>query len=318
MKRCFVIGVLLCIAALSFHVPTWAEWLGPVRVGYIPIGDCLQLYVADELGYFRENGLKVHLRPIKGGPLIAMAVESGDLDVGWSNTVSLAVAHDKGFDFAILAPGAEQTTGPDHCTHSLLVARNSGLRSMGDLAGRTVAVNALANINDLAVKALLAEQGLDYSRVRLVEVPFPQMEAALASGSVQAALLTEPFITAALRKGTAEILVRTPHGVFGKRFLVATWFSRRAWIKAEPAKAEAFRKAVLRASDYIAANPESARDILARRAGIDPSLARGISLPLFPAESLEPELQGVIDQAYKYGLIKRPISPGSLLMNESH
>jgi NitT/TauT family transport system substrate-binding protein len=170
------------------------EKLDVIRVGYIPIGDCLQLYVADGMGFFKEEGISIEKKPLKGGAVIAPAVEAGELEVGWSNAISIIIAYSKGFDFQFLSAGAISIEGTNR-VHSLLVAKDSPIRSVSDLVGKKVAINTLGNINELSMVALADLNRVDIKRIQLLEVPFPNMEAALKRGSVDAILAVEPFVT---------------------------------------------------------------------------------------------------------------------------
>lgn len=302
-------GLLL---TLLLVVSVQAADLAPLKVGYIPVGDCLQFYVAEDQGYFAAEGLAVTGAPMKGGAVIAPAVEGGELVIGWSNTVSIILAHAKGFDFTFLAPGAEGVAGSND-VHALLVPADSKIVSVKDLAGKTVAINTLGNINEAAMRALAEKAGIAPDSIRLVEVPFPDMAAALAKGSVQAALVLEPFVTDAVSRGAAKILDPSPHAAFGSPYLIGGWFAKKAWIEAHPAEAAAFARAVTKASAFIAAKPDKAREILSARTKLAPELAARIVLPRFP-EKLEPTaLQGVIDVAARFGLLRAPFPAGDIL-----
>jgi NitT/TauT family transport system substrate-binding protein len=292
--------VLLSLCAL----PAAARGAQPLRIGYIPIADCLQIYVAVEQGFFKAEGLDVATRPMQGGPILSLAVEAGDLDIGWSNVISLFQAQARGFSFVLLAPGALEDDGP-HLTHSLLTRGDSPLRTVGDLAGRTVAVNALGNVNDLALAILLASAGKDPQAVRMVEVPFPDMEAALTSGAVDAALAAEPFLSSSLACG-ARLLVAAPHAVFGREFMIAGWFAKADWAAANPEHAAAFRRAVDKASAYITAHPTEMPGVLARNTKLSPDTAAKIALPAFSSGLDQAAMQRVIDLTAANGSI-----PGS-------
>ena len=284
----------------------------PLKIGYIPVGDCLQFYVAEEQGYFAAQGLAVTGLPMKGGAVIAPAVEGGELAIGWSNTVSIILAQAKGFDFAFLAPGAEGVAATND-VHALLVAADSKIASVKDLAGKTVAINTLGNINEAAMRALAEQAGIAPDSIRLVEVPFPDMAAALSKGSVQAALVLEPFVTDAVSRGAAKILVPSPHAAFGSPYLIGGWFAKKAWIKAHPAEAAAFARAVTQASAFIAAHPDKARAILSQRTKLAPELAAKIVLPRFPETLAPAALQGVIDVSARFGLLSKPFPAADLL-----
>jgi len=304
---------LLSACLFLFHATAaLAADPAPLKIGYIPVGDCLQLYVAEDQGYFAAEGLAVAGAPMKGGAVIAPAVEGGELAIGWSNAVSIILAHAKGFDFAFLAPGVEGVTGTNDI-HALLVPADSAITSVAQLAGKTVAINTLGNINEAAVRALAEKAGIAPDSIRLVEVPFPDMAAALAKGSVQAALVLEPFVTAAVSRGAAKILDPSPHAAFGSPYLIGAWFAKTAWIKAHPTEAAAFARAAAKASAFIAAHPDKARAILSERTKLAPELAAQITLPRFP-ETLSPTaLQGVVDVCARFGLLTKPFPAGDIL-----
>lgn len=292
------------VASLALLCSITSARAESIRIGYIPIADCLQLYVADELGYFKAQGLVVEKTPLNGGALIAMAVEGGELDAGWSNTASLAIAQDRGFDFAILSPGAFEQA-PDRREHSLLVAKSSPIRTVADLKGKTVGINALGNINEIAVAALAAQHGLSVKQMRLVEIPFPQMEAALTSGHVDAVLTLEPFVTIARNRGATRVLEPAALKPFGKRMLIAAWFAKRSWLDRHKAAATAFALAMRKASAYIEKNPAQARELLTRHTKLSLDLAQQITLPLFAQKIEDSDVQGLIDEAARFGYIKK-------------
>lgn len=75
------VGLVLA-GLLTF--PAQAAELGKLRVGIIPVGDCLQIFVADAKGYFKDEGLTVEMPRLAGGAAIAPAVEGGTLELGLS------------------------------------------------------------------------------------------------------------------------------------------------------------------------------------------------------------------------------------------
>ncbi len=304
------LSACLMLLFLLSAVPALAA--GPLKVGYIPVGDCLQFSVAEAEGYFAAEGLEVAGTPMKGGAVIAPAVEGGELAIGWSNAVSVILAHAKGFDFVFLAAGAEGVAGT-HDVHALLVPAGSPVKSVADLAGKTVAINTLGNINEAAMRAQAQKAGLDPEAVRLVEVPFPDMAAALAKGSADAALCLEPFVTDAVGRGVARILDPSPHAPFGSPYLIGGWFAKKSWIAAHPREAEAFARAMTKASAFIAAEPVKAREILAVRTKLAPELAQKIILPRFPGTLDPAALQGVIDVSARFGLLDKPFPAAEII-----
>lgn len=283
-----------------------------IAVGYIPIVDCLQIYVAEGMGFFEEEGLKITKIAMKGGAAIAPALESGEVAIGWSNSVSIIIAHTKGFDFSFLTPGAVEMEAR-RPTHSLLVPSNSSIHQIADLYGKKVAINTLGNVNELSILALAEMNGLDGKRISLVELPFPNMEAALANNSVDAALVAEPFVTISLSNGSAKNLVPHAHAALGDRFMVASWFAKRSWIEKNPSKALRFARSIRKASEYISKHPEDVSRFLSESTKLSSDLAGKISLPAFPSSLEVTDLQKLIDMAAKYKFIAAPFDAKEII-----
>ncbi len=277
--------------------------LGKLRVGVLPVGDCLQIFVADAKGYLKEEGFTgVELTRMAGGAQIAPAIEGGSLDLGWSNVVSVALAHEQGFDHAFITPGATEAEG--FRPHKIMVAADSPVRRAADLEGKTVAVNTLANIPYVAAATWLRANGVDPAKAKFVEVPFPNMEAALKAKRVDAAVMLEPFVTAGLAGGSTRVLENEPFRVFGPRSLIASWFAKKSWLAANPDKAAAFRRAIARATQAIRANPTEARLTLLNYTRLSKDLAEKIVMPAFEESLTEGDVQAVLDATAKLGLLK--------------
>lgn len=296
--------VFLALAPLPMSpvADAYAADTEEIVVGYIPIADCLQIYVAEAMGYFQQEGISVQKRPMKGGTAIAPAVESGDIQVGWSNTVSIIIAHTKGFDFTFLTPGAIEVEG-GHRTHALLVPSNSPIKEIRELAGKVVAINTLGNVNELSITALAERYGIDMKTVRLVEIPFPDMEAALKNNSVDAALVAEPFVTLSVTHGSAKVLEASAHKAFGDKFMIASWFAKKSWAEKHPTKAAAFARAIAKASDYITNNPKEVSGHLLSATKLPADLVGKITLPAFSPTFDLVDMQNLIDVAAKHKFI---------------
>jgi len=277
--------------------------LGKLRVGVLPVGDCLQIFVADAKGYLKEEGFSaVDLPRMAGGAAVAPAVEGGSLDLGWSNVVSVALAHEQGFDHVFITPGASEMEG--HRVHKIMVAADSPVRRAADLEGRAVAVNTLANIPYVAAATWLQANGVAPEKVKFVEVPFPNMEAALKSKQVAAAVMLEPFVTASQAAGSTRVLEGAPFKAFGPRSLIASWFAKKSWLAANPEKVAAFRRAIAKATRAIQANPAEARLTLVNYTRLSKDLAEKILIPAFEEGLPEADVQAVLDATAKQGLLK--------------
>ncbi|HEY7168633.1 MAG TPA: ABC transporter substrate-binding protein [Candidatus Binatia bacterium] len=303
-RRKFLTKVAIGVAAAPVLTRfSWAQSKG--KLGYMKIVDNAALFVGMEKGFFKSEGLELETVPMAGGAVITQGVTSGDLQFGWSNVISLYQAVVEGFDFKFVAGGATNVKGTNE-SHAIEVLNTSPVKSAKDLEGKTVAVNTLNNIVHLMFMAWMDKNGGISAKAKFVEIPFPNMEAALAAGKVDAISVHEPFATAALQKGSARVLAH-PWGDVLPKFLIASWFASDKWIQKNKPTVEAFIRAINRGVDAIHADPEGARSAMVKWAGLSPDLASKIGLPTFERGVSEKEIQATVDLTVKYKLISKSI-----------
>src|ERR687887_1087723 len=150
-RRNFLTTVTVGIAGMPFmRGLSFAQTKG--KLGYMKIVDNAAMFVAMEKGFFKAEGLELETVPMAGGAVIVQGVTSGDLQIGWTNVISLYQAHVEGFDFKLIAGGATYVKGQKEC-HAIHVLPTSPIKGAQDLEGKTVAVNGLNNIAHLMVMA---------------------------------------------------------------------------------------------------------------------------------------------------------------------
>src|SRR5437867_7507915 len=287
-RRKFVIRVAVGVAGLPLlRSLSFAQTKG--KLGYMKIVDNAAMFVAMEKGFFKAEGLELETVPMAGGAVIVQGVTSGDLQIGWTNVISLYQAHVEGFDFKLVAGGATNVKGTNE-SHAIQVLKSSPIKSAKDLEGKTVAVNTLNNIVHLMAMAWIDKNGGSSAKVKFVEVPFPQMEATLSAGKIDAISVHEPFATAAIEKGNTRLLAH-PWGDVLPKFLIASWFASEKWIAKNKETAQAFVRAINRGIDAIQADPEASRAAMIKWAGLNPDLAAKIGLPGFEKTISEKDLQ---------------------------
>jgi NitT/TauT family transport system substrate-binding protein len=285
-----------------------------VKVGIIPIVDLAQLYVARDKGYFTDAGLDIELVNMAGGAVIAPAVESGELNIGFSNCVSIAAAKEQGFDFVFVAPGSfsrRATSQPD--VGSIMVPYNSSIKSAADLDGKVIAVNTRGNISELIVLAWAGNEGIAPGSIRFSEVPYPQMGTVLSTNKIDGALVWEPFVTQSLSDKSARILNARPVTVMADQIMIAGWFAKQSWVNQNPSTAKAFVLAIKHANEYINSNVAETRAIVGRAIGVDEKTAQAMTLPQFPQNWSKADLQVVLDFSTRYGLLAKPLDASQIV-----
>jgi NitT/TauT family transport system substrate-binding protein len=268
----------------------------------IPIADVAPLYLGREKGFFRAEGLTIRPQLAEGGGAITPAVVSGDVQIGFSNTVSLLIAAASDVPVRIIAQGVLAGTDEERAWANLLVREDGPIASGEDLEGGTIAVNTLNNICEVTIKASLEPAGVDVSKLTFTEVPFPDMNAALAAGRVDAACAVEPVLSQGTDAGAVGIdpfYIRTAPDL-----TVATYFTSRAFAERRPGLVRRFVRAMNRSLTYAQRHPEEVRAVLPSYMPISPGLARRIRLPIWRTDLNRPTIERLARLTEQYGLIE--------------
>jgi NitT/TauT family transport system substrate-binding protein len=288
----------LAAAALAIRAPGAAQDLPELRLATLPSDAGSQPYYGLDMGFFAKAGVAVRLDTQQSGPAIAAAVASGALDIGFSNTISIAAAHKRGLPFTFVAPGSIYVSAAP--TSALLVRKDSSLRTARDLNGKTIGANALKNIAQFAPLAWVDQNGGDASTLRFVELPADAMAAALESNRIDAGMMPEPQISQA--RATCRVFAKA-YDAIGEGFMIAGWFATTAWADAHPDLVRRFSVAMREASLWANRNPALSLPILEKYTKLDPLVARQVIRARF-AEVLTPQIvQPSIDIVAHYKVI---------------
>nr|VFK09526.1 MAG: NitT/TauT family transport system substrate-binding protein [Candidatus Kentron sp. LPFa] len=278
-KRLILIafGLAVLIAVGSFATKEQSD-IDSVKVGYIPITHCLPLYLAIEKGIFERENMQIELIALPGGPKILEALIAGEVDVGFSNVVSVILAKNNGIGMLPITGGAIETNA--NKDHAILIKKDAAIFSGADLEGRRIAINSRQNIDHLMVMAYLAKYALTEEDVHLVEIPFPRMNAALEGGLVDAIATVEPFITLGRQEYDRKILAYNYVEVRDRTF-VATFAAMERNLSRNPARYGKFSRAIEEASRIANRDPKASRSVLPAYTRITPALAEKVGLPYF-------------------------------------
>ncbi len=250
-----------------------------ITVGLLPIVDVAPVHLAVEEGLFAAEGLTVRIETVQGGAAAIPALVGGDLDIAYGAWPSFLTANQEGIELRAIADGVAAAPG----FTELLALPASGLEgNPAGLAGRTVAVNTLGNIGELAVRAALVRAGLEADAAQLVEIPFPDMAVTLERGDVDVIWASEPVATLA-RDNPGAVLVVDSYVEEMEAFPVAGYQATAEFVTANPRTVAAFRRALERAVELIGADESVVRELAPSFTGLDPDLAERVVLPEFRA-----------------------------------
>jgi NitT/TauT family transport system substrate-binding protein len=271
MRRRWWQAVLVGALALLAAGAARAE---KVKIAALTLVSSAPLFVAQERGYYAAEGLEAELVFFRAAQPVAVAVASGDADFG-------VTAFTAGF-FNLAGQGALKVIGAQSREEpgfdfSAYLASNAafakGLVGPAGLPGRSLAITQHGSSFHIMAGLLARKLGVPLGSIRLVPLEtLPNMQAALKSGQVDAAILPGHIASQLDKAGEARLIgwvhERTPYALGGL-------FTSTANVERRRGVVEAFLRAYQKgASEYHAVM--NRRDAQGRRlfeADADPVIA---------------------------------------------
>lgn len=279
-----------------------------LNVAVVPAVDSAGFFVALHEGLFAKEGLTIHYTPATSSDTVINQQVAGQYDITGGNYVSYIQHYVTDHQpLEIVAEGSVMQEG----TQAIYTMPDSKIKSLADLKGHLLGINAPLNINYLLAASVITENGIQLSQVRFPAqpIPFPTMAAALASGKVDAAALPEPFATVAEQEYGAVKLADLNQGAT-EQFPIQGYVVTKSWAQANPGTLKAFvsalsqgqetadisRRAVEQAMESIAGGPQNGQ--------IQPIVASVMSLNIYPTAIDKVRIQRVADVMYQFGLLR--------------
>ncbi len=158
-----------------------------LKIGYLNVMDDAQAMLAFDAGFYEKNGLKVDLQLFSSGTDLIKGIVGGQLDAGVLGFTNAVTWGDKGAGLKIVG-------GAQLGYHSMLVRKDSGIKSMEDLKGKSIASQKKGSTADIVLTGVGLEKGkLTEKDVQFQYVEPPVAIQALAAGKVDAAFVFEPY-----------------------------------------------------------------------------------------------------------------------------
>ena len=291
-------------ALLAAPAVTNAQTAAKLRVALTADQDVLGILYGQQAGLFRKAGLDLEVTRMNGSSEITAALVGGSLDIGKVSTYNIILAHSKGIPLLIEAPAALYTAGVGDV--ALVVAKNSPIAKGADLNGKTMATNGIGDYLSLAVMGWVDHAGGDSKTLHFIEVPRAATPAAIVSGRVDAGILAQPNLNAAIGASGGCKEIGYPLDVFGKQYVATAYVTTPAFAAANAATLARFRRSLSDASVYANAHQAEMLPLLASFTGVDPAqLASVTKMVVGTAPNMrDPNMfQPMIDAALKYKTI---------------
>jgi NitT/TauT family transport system substrate-binding protein len=275
-----------------------------LRMAVLPILDALPMYVAEQRGYFEDQGVQVEFIPVASAAERDQIMAAAQADGMINDLVSTLFYNKDSVQIQIVA--FSRTATPEFPQYRILAAGNSGITSVDGLKGVEIGISE-GSVIAYTTDRLLQAEGFSADEIKTIAVPrIPDRLALIASGELKAANLPDPLSSLAIQGGAVPILDDTKHPEYGN----SVYSFRKAVIDESPQAIRGFLAAVEQAIGDIAANPGQWDSLLAEQRLVPEPLIGTYEIPPFPTGQVPSESQwsDVLDWAQEKGLVTTDVS----------
>jgi NitT/TauT family transport system substrate-binding protein len=281
----------------------------PIRIALLGYGSASALPAyADKAGFFKRHGIDGQITTLPGGAAIVAALAGGSLDIGFSNITSAVAALQRGIPIVVLS--AASLSAPGHEDATLMKARGSRLKSGADLNGKTIAVTSLGATLQFCAESWIDKTGGDSKTVHFVELAGSNMADALKAGRIDAAMMSEPNITA----GAADVeVLADAFSTIAPQWIASVFVASKAWVTANPDGARRFVSAMREAARSANTHEHELSEILSPLAGLPVASLDAMQHSVYTDQLTRRLMQPGIDAAFHYGALKAPFDTAEIV-----
>jgi ABC-type nitrate/sulfonate/bicarbonate transport system substrate-binding protein len=222
-------------------------------------------FIATDKGFFRREGVELETTYVGNVANTVQQLVAGSFDVA-SSTFDTAIR-------AIANGGSAVMIGGMVTKYPYSIMSVASVSKAADMKGKRVILPFPKDLLTIVWNRWVTEQGMKPDDIEQVYAgATPNRLAAMVSGTVQAALLTQPFDFRAAADGYKKLL---DIGAYGKEYGFLTLLARPQWLRDNPETARAYLRALTAAVDWLydPANRDEAIAILAKWIQLDPKIA---------------------------------------------
>jgi NitT/TauT family transport system substrate-binding protein len=236
--------------------------LEEITVAYSPFESGALFWIAEDQGYFRQNGLNLTLKKYDSGAEALTSVVNGEADITIGVTEYPLVW--KAFEGARLRAIANIDKG----NFIYIVARKDRIGNVSDLRGKRVGTT-VGTVAEFHLGRFLTLHGIDRGEITIVDVRTPAgWVSEVVDGNVDAISTAQPYAREARDRLGGNAFFWPAQS---SQPLFALVISTDEWVAAHPDEVEGFLEALVTAEEYAVNHPEEAKQIVQERLNLDPA-----------------------------------------------
>lgn len=304
-------ALLAAAPAIVCARPLAAQELPTVVAGLTPSDGATPVLYAQQAGLFRNAGLNLQLAHSPNGAAGTAAVLGGTYQFADTALLTAIIGHTKSVPIELAAPDVIYNSTVEW--YAGVTKAGTEIRSGRDLNGKLLGVATVGDANSLALMTWMDRHGGDSRTVRTVEIPYPAIAPSLEQGRIDAAVLLQPFLSAATAGGKVQIFAKVFDAI-APRYQLTAFVTATSWAAANPDLVRRFARAERDAEVYANGHRAETAPLIAAWSGIDTDAVLHGNRAPFAGNLTNPrEVQPWIDVAVKYGVIAKTFSAEELI-----
>jgi NitT/TauT family transport system substrate-binding protein len=302
----WTVGWFLLISALHFSLNMDRERRKVVKMGYMPVITNLAAPLLDAVSDRSDSGIRFKAMKFASFAEMAEALRNDQIQAAFIIAPLSIVLRQQGEDVRVVYIGNRHES-------TFVTRKELGVKSIADLQGRTVAVPMRYSGHNLALLKTISEAGLQ-DKVRIVEMNPPDMAAAMASGSLDAYFVGEPFAAQTLKFGASSLLFYVEQ--VWPDFICNLLLVKQQLIDREPKTVQALVEGAARSGLWAQKNIAQAAQVASRYWGQPVELVEyAMNTPEHRIQfdkflPHQEEMQQMADLMVRFGLIKEKAIAG--------
>ena len=303
-----IVAIIAIVAVGAFFFAGSGD---TVTIGYLPSDHDAALFVADAQGQFASNGIKTELVQFNNGGDLMTAMASGDVDVGYVGITPVLASIQKGVPVKVIS--AAQTDGS-----GLVVSKNSGISSVQDLAGKSIATPGEASIQYMLLQYYLEQNGMSLKDLKVSSMKVPSMNDALKTNKIDGMITFEPYVTIAEKNG-ATVLAGSQDILPDHPCCVVVASDK--FLEEHPNETNTILKIHENATNFINNNSDEAASMIPSDIVSDVEVEK-VAISSFPFisgldDSFKQDVMDFMNLEVDLGVLKQPISQDKIFWDGS-
>lgn len=258
-----VVVLLAVIGGFLLVIPQDQAETQTISLAINPFPASVLIFIAEEKGYFAEEGLNVETFKFSSGKLALDSMLAGGADIATTADFPIALAGLSNQEFYVIATIGQ---GDDI---KVIARKDSGISSIQDLQGKIIATKKGGG-GELFMIKLFEIEGIPLESVSITYMDPPDLPFAIVRGDIDAFIVWEPHISNAKRELGENAIIFAPKNIYGETWNLAV--SKR-FAEENPEAVKKFLRALIKAENFYNENREESIEITEKHSGATEEVA---------------------------------------------